>query len=87
MKFSIRGLFTVATAFMLFVKPSFAQENTVNQAQLNIPHVELELTIDGELNDLIWQQALDVPMNIVNSPWNNKPSPVSTNAKIVENGD
>ena len=87
LKFSIRGLFTVATAFMLFVKPSFAQENTVNQAQLNIPHVELELTIDGELNDLIWQQALDVPMNIVNSPWNNKPSPVSTNAKIVENGD
>ena len=87
LKFSIRGLFAVATACILFIKPTHAQENTIQLAQLNIPHVDLKLTIDGELDDLVWQQALDVPMNIVNSPWNNKPSPVSTTAKIVENGE
>ena len=68
LKFSIRGLFAVATACILFIKPTHAQENTIQLAQLNIPHVDLKLTIDGELDDLVWQQALDVPMNIVNSP-------------------
>ena len=87
LKFSIRGLSALATAFLLFTQPSIAQENTLKLAQLNIPHVDLELTIDGELNDAIWQQALAIDLNIVNSPWNNKPSPVSTTAKIVENGE
>jgi hypothetical protein len=87
LKFSIRGLSTLASAFILFIQPSFAQENTVKLAQLNIPHVDLKLKIDGELNDAIWQQALDVSLNIVNSPWNNKSSPVSTTAKVVENGE
>jgi len=87
LKFSIRGLYALATAFLLFTQPSIAQENTLKLAQLNIPHVDLDLTIDGELNDAIWQQALAIDLNIVNSPWNNKPSPVSTTAKIVENGE
>ena len=87
MKFSNRDLSALVTAFVLFVKPSFAQDNTIKLAQLNIPYVELDLKVDGELNDTIWQKALDVPLNIVNSPWNNKPSPVSTTAKIVENGE
>tara|TARA_R110000737_G_scaffold158447_1_gene186684 strand:+ start:6545 stop:8779 length:2235 start_codon:yes stop_codon:yes gene_type:complete len=69
------------------MQTSIAQENTVKLAQLNIPHVALELKVDGELNDAIWQQALDVELNIVNSPWNNKPSPVTTTAKVVENGE
>lgn len=87
LKFSIRGLSAFVTAFILFIQPSVAQENTVKLAQLNIPHVDLKLAIDGELNDAIWQQALDVSLNIVNSPWDNKPSPVSTTAKVVENGE
>ncbi|MBA6392222.1 carbohydrate binding family 9 domain-containing protein [Colwellia sp. BRX10-3] len=87
MKFSIRGLSLLVTTFILFIQPSYAQENTAKLAQLNIPHTELELEVDGDLNDAIWQQALDIPLNIVNSPWNNKPSPVSTTAKVIENGD
>lgn len=87
LKFSIRGLSLLVTTFILFIQPSYAQENTAKLAQLNIPHTELELEVDGDLNDAIWQQALDIPLNIVNSPWNNKPSPVSTTAKVIENGD
>ena len=87
LKFSIRGLYSLASAFILFIQPSFAQENTLKLAQLNIPHVNLKLEIDGKLNDAVWKQALDVSLNIVNSPWNNKSSPVLTTAKIVENGE
>lgn len=87
MNFSIRGLSVLATALMLFVQPSIAQENTVKLAPLNIPHTELKLDVDGELNDAVWQQALNISLDIVNSPWNNKPSPISTTAKVIENGE
>ncbi|WP_286235496.1 carbohydrate binding family 9 domain-containing protein [Thalassotalea sediminis] len=57
------------------------------QSKYKIPHVEATAKIDGELTDEIWQNARKIPMSIVNSPWNNKPSPVSTVAYIVENGE
>jgi hypothetical protein len=72
---------------MLAIFPSMAQENSIKIAQLNIPHVKQKINVDGELDDAIWQQALNVPLNIVNNPWNNKPSPVKTMAKVVENGE
>jgi hypothetical protein len=86
LKFSTRGLTALATAFILCIQPSFAQKKTAKLAQLSIPHTNLEMKVDGELNDAIWQQALDIPLNIVNSPWDNKPSPVITTAKVIENG-
>jgi hypothetical protein len=51
-----------------------------------IPHSKKSITIDGDLSDKAWQQALTIPLNIVNDPWNNLPSPVKTTAKIIENG-
>jgi len=53
----------------------------------SIPHTNKEINIDGELTDGAWQQALTIPLNIVNDPWNNLPSPVKTTAKIIENGE
>jgi hypothetical protein len=64
-----------------------AEENSAKLAQLNIPHIEQHINIDGDLSDVAWQQALNVPLDIVNSPWNNKASPVKTVAKVVENGE
>ncbi|WP_158089081.1 carbohydrate binding family 9 domain-containing protein [Cognaticolwellia mytili] len=64
-----------------------AEENRVKLAQLDIPHVKQSINVDGELNEAMWQQALNVPLDIVNNPWNNKPSPVKTMAKVVENGE
>ncbi len=72
---------------MLAIFPSMAEENGAKTTQLNIPHVKQKINVDGELDDAIWQQALNVPLNIVNNPWNNKPSPVKTMAKVVENGE
>lgn len=72
---------------MLSIQGASAQESTVTLSQLNIPHVEQQLNVDGNLDDAIWQHALNVPLTLVNSPWNNKPSPVKTTAKIVENGE
>lgn len=87
MTFKKCSLSVIATALTLAVQPSIAQENSAKLAQLNIPHVKQQINVDGELDDAMWQQALSIPLNIVNSPWNNKPSPVQTTAKVVENGE
>jgi len=54
---------------------------------LNIPYIEGEVIIDGEINDDLWLGALSIELNLVNSPWDNLPSPVKTTAKLVENGE
>ena len=77
----------VATASLLAAPLSIANENSVKLDALNIPHVKQSIKVDGILDDAMWQQALDVPLDIVNSPWHNKPSPVKTVAKLVENGE
>jgi len=72
-----------ASLLWLFSCLLFAQ---TNNAQLSIPQTSQSITIDGELNDAAWNNALNVSLNIVNAPWSNLPSPVKTNAKIIENG-
>jgi hypothetical protein len=66
----------------------FSSAQTVkNNQQLNIPHTTGKASIDGELTDPIWNNALSISLDIVNSPWNNLSSPVKTEAKIIENGE
>lgn len=63
-------------------------ENTTSMVQsFEIPHSTLSVKVDGELDDKIWQQAKSFSLNLVNYPWHNKPSPVETTAKIIENGE
>lgn len=56
-------------------------------APLNIPYEKATVNIDGELTESVWNNALSVELNIVNSPWENIASPVKTTAKIIENGE
>jgi len=54
---------------------------------LHIPYNSQSINIDGELDESSWQEALNVSLDIVNSPWNNLPSPIKTEAKLIENGN
>jgi hypothetical protein len=67
------------------IKASASQN--IKLESLNIPNSSSTVIIDGELDDPIWENALVVPLDIVNSPWDNLPSPVKTEAKIIENGE
>lgn len=69
-----------------FISFQSSAADTVNTNH-SITNVDGKITIDGNLNESIWQQATVIDLDIVNSPWNNKPSPVKTTAKILENGD
>lgn len=74
-----------AGLFLLLALLTSSQTFSKNN-ELIIPTTNQSIVIDGDLNDPLWQEALSVSLNIVNSPWNNLASPVKTDAKIIENG-
>ena len=84
-KLSSCSLFLAAMVFLHNIDLALAQKLALDQ--LDIPYSPLIADIDGELSDKIWDQALIIDLDIVNSPWNNLPSPVKTQAKIIENGE
>ena len=80
----------LATSFTLAypaISAAATQSVAVNQSQISIPQTSHTIEIDGELNDRAWDDALTIDLNLVNHPWNNKASPVSTKAKMIENGE
>lgn len=84
-KLSNFSLFLAALAFLYNINLAVAQQIALNS--LDIPYSPLTANIDAELNDEIWHQALTIELDLVNAPWNNLPSPVNTQAKIIENGE
>lgn len=78
-------LYFSADLFLLISLFSSAQ-TIKNNNQLIIPNTHKTIQVDGVLNEATWTNALSVSLDIVNSPWNNLPSPVKTEAKIIENG-
>ncbi len=86
-KLSSCGSFLAALVFLLSINLSSATAQKIDLSQLDIPYSPLTVDVDGNLDDAIWQQALIIELDIVNSPWNNLPSPVKTQAKIIENGE
>jgi hypothetical protein len=90
---SCRGLIILLFAVFL-INPSIAKNsnqqnqpiNQINLESLKVPFNKNAIIIDGELNDELWTDALSIELDIVNSPWNNVPSPVKTTAKLIENG-
>lgn len=59
----------------------------VSNVSIDIPRIQGEINIDANLDDLQWQQAKKVSMNIVTRPYDNTLSPVDTQAFLVENGE
>jgi hypothetical protein len=58
---------------------------TVNP--IKIPRITGEVLIDGQLTDQQWKQAKKVAINNVTRPYNNTPSPVNTEALLMEDGN
>lgn len=58
-----------------------------NFAHLDIPSIPGVITVDGELDDIQWQQAKQLELKFVTYPFENTRAPVTTRVKIFENGD
>lgn len=66
---------------------SFAVTNQVHAATIDIPRIEGKISVDGKLDEAIWQQATRVKVNNITQPDENVPSSVDTEALLMENGD
>ena len=77
----------IVAVFYLSSANVLAQQTDTTLEAIDIPYINDVAVIDGNLDDPIWEKAKLIELNIVNSPWNNKPSPVKTTAKIIENGE
>lgn len=74
---------------LLYCSAPISQEIASHTTSKNIaiPRIQGEITIDANLDDVQWLQAKKISMNIVTRPYDNTPSPVDTQALLVENGE
>ncbi len=56
------------------------------KASFEVPYIDQQPTIDGSLDEPVWQRALKIPLNIETSPEDNIAAPVNTMAYLYEDG-
>ena len=74
-----RNLSVLVIFFYLSLSKSFAEN-------INLPRISGEISIDAQLNETQWKTAKKVLMNNVTRPYDNVPSPVHTEALLMEDG-
>jgi hypothetical protein len=78
----------VVYANLTYAKQATSKVNISNDfAKLDIPNIAGKIKIDGELDDVQWQQARQLELKYVTRPFENTRPPVTTKVKIFENGD
>lgn len=70
----------------LFSTSSFSAGNPSDNAAIDIPSINSEVVIDGYLDDPAWANAKKVYINNITRPYDNIPSPVHTEALLMEDG-
>ena len=58
-------------------------EGTPDREPLKVPRVETKITVDGILDEAVWDVALSVPANIEVRPGENIPAPVETEVLLA----
>ena len=58
----------------------------VNAANVELPRVNSEVVVDGQLDEAAWQNAVQVELDIENKPGDNIPARVKTVAYLMEDG-
>jgi len=80
---------TLSPLFLLcgFCTHVFAQSSQLSVNQHDIPNLSGTVTVDGELNESQWQQAIRIELNVVTRPFENTLPPVNTEVLIFEDGE
>lgn len=80
-----QGLILTLCAFLLsFSFKTFAEPVVVSS--MSVPQLKGEMDIDGELDELQWQQAQHFSLDYVVRPYENTEPPVITQVRIFEDG-
>lgn len=71
--------------FILLLTVNLVHSASFNNSPITIPKVSGNVTIDATLDEPQWQSATKVLINNVTRPYDNIPSPVHTEALLMEN--
>lgn len=78
------SLFSITGVAAQEAMPDHIVSYTDNNSGIEIPRISGEITVDGKLDEPEWHQATRVSINNVTRPFNNIPSPVETEALLME---
>ncbi|WP_170309586.1 carbohydrate binding family 9 domain-containing protein [Litorilituus lipolyticus] len=79
--------YVVFFTFSLLVHSlSYASQSLNTNKNFSIPKTQGDISIDAKLDEPQWQQAKHININIVTRPYDNTPSPISTEALLMEDG-
>ncbi|HFB66532.1 MAG TPA: hypothetical protein ENJ60_13435 [Aeromonadales bacterium] len=77
--------FLTSLVFLFTVSPSsFAA--ILSNISHDVPFIQQKVTIDGVINEKVWEHALKIPLNIETNPEDNIPASVKTTAYLFEDG-
>ncbi len=71
--------------FLTVLSWQAAPANTIEAK--SIPYLDSEVTIDGIMDESVWDRALIVPLTIETDPHDNIPARVQTDAHLIDRGD
>ena len=72
---------------LIVMAPPPSKLHAQSLPNFNIPRVNAEPIIDGQIDQGEWSQATRIPVNIETSPNNNVPAEVQAEALLMENGE
>ena len=54
---------------------------------ITIPFADQTIVVDGNLDEALWKNAKVIQLDTITSPFENTPSPIKTEARIIDNGE
>ena len=79
-------MYKAISLLLLFLTSNIVAHNDGNSH--NIPRLEKNnIQIDGNLDEVQWQQALPIDLPFVTWPLRNQPAPVTTTVLVFEDGE
>ncbi|WOT03924.1 carbohydrate binding family 9 domain-containing protein [Shewanella youngdeokensis] len=75
-------LFAQSISSILFALTFCVHAGQEQQFNIDIPSINADITVDGELSEPVWQQAISTQLTIETSPGENTAAPVTTEVKL-----
>jgi len=84
-KLQFTGLLLLTTFWTLSLSATTIQQR-INHQTYSIPRIKQQIVIDGNIDEIAWQQGLIIELDVETRPGENTEAPVKTRAYLFEDG-
>jgi len=85
-QFKSRMTMKLAIIGALICAPFVNAAETVERNRYNLSHIKQNITVDGVMDEAVWQNATKMELKYENNPGEGTPAPVKTEIYFYENG-